>query len=116
MAADIVRGTDYPVLKLNEASELTAASKSAAFTVELTGGDYKTVFIMTAAANGTVAFSIGNGIQGAGADLSVTVKKDTPCAIVLDSGYFKNVTGDDKDCVTVTPSGATDFLIVELPQ
>lgn len=114
--ADIVRGTDYPVLKLNTASELTAATKSAAFTCELTGGDYKTVFIMTPAANGTVAFSIGNGIQGAGADLSVTVKKDTPSAIVLDSGYFKNVSGTDKDCVTITPSGSTDFLIVELPQ
>lgn len=116
MAADIVRGTDYPVLKLNEASELTAASKSAAFTVELTGGDYKTVFVMTAGAAGTVKFAVGNGIQGAGDDLTINVKKDTPCAVVLDSGYFKNVTGDDKDCVTVTPSGATDFLIVELPQ
>lgn len=116
MSADIVRGTDYPILKLNIASELTAATKSAAFTCELTGGDYKTVFVMTPAANGTVTFAIGNGIQGAGADLEVTVKKDTPSAIVLDSGYFKNASGADKDCVTITPSGSTDFLIVELPQ
>lgn len=114
--ADIVRGTDYPVLKLNEASELTAATKDAAFTCELTGGDYKTVFIMTASADGTVDFSIGNGIQGAGEDLSVEVTSGTPCAIVLDSGYFKNVSGDNKDCVTITPSASTDFLIVELPQ
>lgn len=114
--ADVTRGTDYPVLKLNKASDLTAVTKAAAFTCELTGGDYKTVFIMTPAATGTVEFAIGNGIQGAGAALSVAVTKDTPAAIVLDSGYFKNVSGTAKDCVTITPSGSTDFLIVELPQ
>lgn len=116
MAADIIRGTDYPVLKLNEASELTAATKDAEFNVELTGGDYKTVFIMKAAADGTVDFNIGNGIQGAGENLSVDVTADTPCAIVLDSGYFKNISGENKDCVTIVPSGSTEFLIVELPQ
>lgn len=117
--ADIARwnGTSgYPILKLNKASDLTAVTKSAAFTVELTGGDYKTAFIMTPAATGTVTFAIGNGIQGAGADLEVAVTKDTPAAIVLDSGYFKNVSGTDKDCVTITPSGSTDFMVFELPQ
>lgn len=117
--ADIARwnGTSgYPILELNKASDLTAVSKSAAFTLELTGGDYKTVIIMTAAATGTVTFKIGNGIQGAGSDLSVAVTKDVPAAIVLDSGYFKNVSGTDKDCVTITPSGATSFLVMELPQ
>lgn len=114
--ADVTRGTDYPVLKLNKASDLTAITQSGAFTCELTGGDYKTVFIMTASASGTVDFAIGNGIQGAGADLSVELTGGTPAAIVLDSGYFKNVSGEDKDCVTITPSGSTDFLIVELPQ
>lgn len=114
--ADVKRGTDYPVLKLNEASEVTAVSKSGAFTCELTGGDYKTVFIMTPSATGTVTFAIGNGIQGAGADLEVDVTAGKASAIVLDSGYFKNVSGTDKDCVTITPSGATEFLIVELPQ
>ena len=116
MSADIVRGTDYPILKLNVASEITAVTKSDAFTCELTGGDYKTAFIMTASADGTVTFAIGNGIQGAGDDLEVAVTASTPTAIVLDSGYFKNVSGDAKDCVTITPSGSTDFLIVELPQ
>ena len=114
--ADIIRGgaEGYPILSLNEASELTAESKSAEFTVELTGGDYKTAFIMTG--SGTVTFAIGNGIQGAGADLEVELTADTPSAIVLDSGYFKNVSGDNKDCVVITPSAATDFLIFELPQ
>lgn len=121
MALDVTRGAtagaaQYPILKLNEAKAITAISKSAAFTCELTGGDYKTVFIMTPAANGTVAFSVGNGIQGVGATLTVTVAKDVPSAIVLDSGYFKNVSGTAKDGITITPSGSTSFLICELPQ
>lgn len=117
--ADITRAatasaTAYPILELNKAKAVQAISKSAAFTVELTGGDYKTVFIMNG--SGTVTFAIGNGIQGAGADLEVSLTSGTPSAIVLDSGYFKNVSGEDKDCVKITPSAATQFTIMELPQ
>lgn len=119
--ADIARwnGTSgYPILELNKASVVTAASKSAAFTVELTGGDYKTLVLMDnqGAADATVTFAIGNGIQGAGADLVVTVEDGTIAAIVLDSGYFKNVSGTDKDCVKITPSAAVYFTVFELPQ
>lgn len=116
--ADIVRGTNYPVLKLNKGSEVTAVSKSAAFTVELTGGDYKTVFIIANAGNAsaTATFAAGNGIQGGGANLVVTVASSKTVAVVLDSGYFKNVSGTAKDAVTITPSAALSFTIAELPQ
>ena len=71
MAIDVTRGAtagaaQYPILKLNEAKDVIAISKSAAFTLELTGGDYKTVIIMSGTATKTVTFSKGNGIQGAG--------------------------------------------------
>jgi hypothetical protein len=118
MAIDVTRwnGTSgYPILKLNEGSEVTAVSKSAAFTVELTGGDYKTVIIMSGTSGKKVTFAIGDGIQGAGDDLVVTLGSN-PMAICLDSGYFKNVSGAAKDCVTITPEAATSFTVVELPQ
>ena len=118
MAIDVTRGATaaaavYPVLKLNEAKDVIAISKSAAFTLELTGGDYKTVIIMSGTSGKTVTF--GNGIQGAGDDLVVTLGSN-PMAICLDSGYFKNVSGAAKDAVTITPNAATSFTIVELPQ
>lgn len=118
MAADIKRITNYPVLKLNKGSEVTAASKSAAFTVELTGGDYKTAFVIANAGNAsaTATFAVGNGIQGAGSDMVVTVPASKSQAVVIDSGYFKNVSGTDKDCVKITPSAALSFTIFELPQ
>lgn len=117
--ADIKRwdGTSgYPILKLNEASDFAAVSKSEAFTVELTGGDYKTVILMTGTSGKKVTFSVGNGIQGAGSDLEVKLASANTHAIVLDSGYFKNVNGTDKDCVKIAPEAATSFIIFELPQ
>lgn len=108
----------YPILKLNEAKKVIALSKSVAFTVELTGGDYKTVFLIANAGNASAyaTFAIGNGIQGAGSNLVVTVPAGETHALVLDSGYFKNVSGTDKDAVRITPSAALSFTIAELPQ
>ncbi len=118
--ADIARwnGTSgYPILELNKASDLGAGtSKSAAFTLELSGGDYKTVIIFSGTKDKYVKFAIGNGIQGAGDELTVTLGSAYEHAIVLDSGYFKNVSGAAKDCVTITPEAATTFKVVELPQ
>ena len=126
MAKDIVRGATasssptktYPILRLNEAKDVIAFSMSTAFNLELTGGDYKTLILMSGTSTKYVKFHIGNGIQGAGDDLTVTLGSN-PMAIVLDSGYFKNVKGDtshEKDCVKITPEASTAFTIVELPQ
>ena len=119
--ADIARwnGTSgYPILEINKAKAVTATSNSSAFKIELTGGDYKTLVLINNAgsASATATFAVGNGIQGAGANLVVTVGAGATQAIVLDSGYFKNVSGTAKDCVTVTPSAALGFTVVELPQ
>ena len=120
MAIDVTRGAtagaaQYPILKLNEAKDVITITKSAAFTLELTGGDYKTVIIMSGTSGKYVKFAKGNGIQGVGDDLEVTLGSN-PMAIVLDSGYFKNVSGTAKDAVTITPQASTVFTIVELPQ
>ena len=100
MAIDVTRGatassTQYPILKLNEGKEVTAISKSAAFTLELAGGDYKTLILMANAGNASanVVFSVGNGIQGAGSDLAVSIASGKTAYLVVDSGYFKNVSG-----------------------
>ena len=120
MAIDVTRGAtagaaQYPILELNKAKDVIAITKAAAFNLELTGGDYKTVIRMSGTSGKKVTFAVGNGIQGVGSDLEVTLGSNPMC-IVLDSGYFKNVSGDAKDCVTITPEASTDFEIVELPQ
>lgn len=123
MAIDITRAASasasaYPILKLNEAKEVIPITKSSAFTLELTGGDYKTVILMNNASTASVnvVFGVGNGIQGVGASMTVAIGSSTTKAIVLDAGYFKNVSGSDKNAVNIIPSGSVAFSVVELPQ
>lgn len=107
------------LMSLNEGLELTAGeSQSAKFNIEATGGDYKTLILITnaGATKATATFSVGNGIQGAGEDLVVDVKGNKTVALTLDSGYFKNVSGENKGCITCTPSATLTFQCIELPQ
>ena len=107
----------YPILKLNKFADLGAGtSQSAAFGIELSGGDYKTAIIFSGTSGKYVKFAIGNGIQGVGSELTVTLASANEHIIVLDSGYFKNVSGTDKNMVVITPEAATTFKVVELPQ
>lgn len=109
---------DKTVMKLNEATELKSTARSAVFGADATGGDYKTLFIFTNSGNAsaTATLAVGNGIQGAGDDLEITVGAGKTMGIVVDSGYFKNVSGEYKDYIKVTPSASLDVTIVELPQ
>ena len=112
------------LLKLNVASAVKGTSQSAAFGADAKGGDYKLLFLFQNAGNAaaTATISVGDGIQGAGADLTVSVKAAGASdggdvqALVVDSGYFKNVSGEYKDYIKVTPSAALTVRIIELPQ
>jgi hypothetical protein len=109
---------DKTLLKLNEPKELEATAEAAVFGIDAKGGDYKMLFIFSNAgeASATATIAVGNGIQGVGDDLVVTVPAGEMHGIVLDSGYFKNVSGEYKDYVKVTPSASLNVAAVELPQ
>ena len=106
------------VLKLNEAKAITITSKSAAFGADAKGGDYKVLFLFANASesDATVTFAAGDGPVGIGKDFTFTAKGNKTTAIVVDSGYFKQFSGDYKDCYKVTPSAALSVSIIELPQ
>ena len=83
--ADIARwnGTaGYPILKLNEAKEVAATSNSAAFKVELTGGDYKTLILINNA-----------GVQGTANDIEINLKGLINCTkkYALNNKHIKSV-------------------------
>lgn len=106
------------ILSLNEAAEITVTAASAACGLDMAGGDYKTLILFANAgeASATATVAIGNGIQGVGADQVITVGAGETYGIVVDSGYFKNVSGDYKDCIKVTPSASLNVSVIELPQ
>ena len=105
-------------LKLNEGKAIDATARSAVFGAEATGGDYKTLFIFnnTGSSAVTATIAVGDGIQGAGSDLVVSCAGSKTTYLVVDSGYFKNVSGEYKDYIKVTPSASLSVTIVELPQ
>ena len=106
------------VLALNVAKEITITSKSAAFGADAKGGDYKVLFLFANAGNAaaTVTIAAGDGPAGGGQNLQFSAAASKTTAIVVDSGYFKNYSGDYKDCYKVTPSAALSVSIIELPQ
>lgn len=106
------------VLKLNTPAECAATSRSAVFGADAKGGDYKTLFLFNNAGNAsaTATIAAGDGIQGGGSNLVVTVAAGKTMGVVVDSGYFKNVSGEYKDFIKVTPSAALSVTIIELPQ
>ena len=108
------------ILELNKAKEISAlgSSRSAVFGADAKGGDYKTLLMFANAGNAsaTATIAVGNGIQGAGSDLVITVAAGKTMAIVVDSGYWKNVSGEYKDFIKITPSAALTVTVIELPQ
>ena len=113
-----ITAQDRTVLKLNEAKVIDGTSQSAVFGADAKGGDYKTLFVFANVGNSTAkaTIAVGDGIQGAGDDLEVSVASGKTVYLVVDSGYFKNVTGEYKDYIKVTPSAALTVTVVELPQ
>ena len=75
--------------------------------LNFSGKDNRILISVTVAA---ATITTGNGIQGGGPALTVQAGQ----SVVLDSGFFKHVSGEHKGCVYIT--GATAKVsAVELP-
>ena len=85
--------------------------------LDLGGADYKSLILFHNAGNAdaTATIQVGNGIQGQGSTLAVTVEDGDYAAVVVDSGEFKNVSGTDKGYALVTASAALSAAVIELP-
>ena len=116
--------TPHKMGRVNEA--MTAVGNTALFAAvdaadgaefAMSGRDDKTLVLVqnSASSEGTVTVKAGNGIQGVN-DLTVTVPASSTTALVLDSGRYKNVSGNDRGKVVVLGSAATIKLaVIELP-
>lgn len=103
---------------LNEGTAITETETTGEFSVDLTGADYKTVIAFrnaSTSASSTVKINLGNGIQGVGEDIEFTVAKSSTAYVVVDSGAYKQVSGDDKGLLLGTASATLSISAVELP-
>ena len=96
-------------LKFDEGVTLPAATTVGADGMDLdfSGKDYR-ILIEVGGAAATI--TAGNGLQGGGEPLTVAAGS----AVVLNSGYYKYVSGAHKGCVHITGATAT-IKAVELP-
>lgn len=113
MAFDITR------VRIAEASLPTAftfaAGKTAGNVIDFQGEDEKTVILFnnTGSSKATAVVTAGTGIQGV-ADMTVDVPVGFS-AMVLESGFHKQTTGDNKGGVVIKPSATSvTVAVVEL--
>lgn len=109
---------DKTLLTLNTASEIAGTAKTGTFGIDLRGGDYKTLITINNASGGsaTLTLEAGDGCQGGGDDLVVTVANGKTSGIVVDSGYFKKTQGEYKGYIKATASASLTVTVIELPQ
>lgn len=98
--------------KLNEYNVAVATPAATTVTAEgmdldFTGKAHRILIMVTGAA---ATITAGDGIQGGGEALTVPAGQ----SVVLDSGYFKRVSGEHKGCVYITGADAK-VQAVELP-
>lgn len=106
-------------LKFNEAGVLPAAVAMSSATdgcaVDYTGKeDGKILLILEAGSAATAKILAGNGLQGT-EDLEVALKADEKKCIVVESGKFVNVHGENKGKLIVNGGTAIKVAAVELP-
>lgn len=108
-------------VELNEGKVVTLEAATAAadgFAIDFSAQDERTVFLFqnsgTAAA--TVQVKAGNGIQGVTDLEAFSVDAGGIAVFRLDSGAFKQVTGENKGKAVFIPSTTTvKAAVIELP-
>lgn len=98
------------------ANLLTAIDATDGAAITLDGHDERCVLLVqnsgSSATNVTVR--AGNGLQGV-SDLVYSVPQSNLALIVLESGKFKNVSGDNKGKVIINGSAALKVAFIKLP-
>ena len=86
---------------------LTALTANTARAIEWPESDEKMVLVVqnTASSDATLTVKAGNGLQGV-VDLTLTVPKQAVSLVKLDSGRFKNVSGENKGKIVVVSATA----------
>lgn len=115
----IVKLTPSKIEKWNSASgavAFTALDATDGAYYEHTARDDRNVILVKNSASSASNLTIkqGNGLQGV-ADEVISVPASSTVAIAIESGRFKNVTGDNKGRVILTGATTLSVAVVEMP-
>jgi len=116
MAATAITNT---VLKRNEAKAVPTAAtvaKTDGALVTFNKDDQKILLLLKNAvtdATHTAVIKAGNGLQGV-SDLEVTLAKSAEACVVVESGRFMDVSGDNKGKVNIVSKDTTTGTEIEV--
>ena len=85
--------------------------------IDYSGRDDKMLIVLMNATESTVTVTVkaGNGIQGV-CDLKIELAGDASAVLALESGRFKNVSGEDKGKVILATSAAgVGVMAIKMP-
>ncbi len=91
---------------------LTVLTASTDTAIEFAGRDDKTILVINASADCKLTVKAGNGIQGV-SDMTLDVKKGVNL-LKLESGRFKNVSGENKGKIVLNSTGTPSVGIAEM--
>ncbi len=92
--------------------ELEALSAGTAKAIDWTENDNKMILVINADSATDLTVKAGNGIQGV-CDLTLTVPKGVSL-VKLESGRFKNVSGENKGKIVVVSTGTPSVGVAAL--
>ena len=112
-----VKLTDFNAFSPDKTALTVAVDASAGAEFSMSGHDERTLILIQngASAAKKVTIKAGNGIQGV-CDLEKSVGASSYTVIAIDSGRFKNVSGDNKGKVIIMGESADiKVAVFELP-
>lgn len=93
-------------------AELTALTANTTKAIEWSENDNKMILVIDATTATTLTVKAGNGIQGV-ADLTLNVPVGVSL-VKLESGRFKNVSGENKGKIVVVSAGTPSVGVVAI--
>ena len=104
------------VTSIKDPAKVAFKSVSGDFALDLKGKDFKTVILFRATA-GTpkVTIPVGNALGGVGTGLDFTMATGEVRTLVVDSSYYKTVSGENKGCLVGKSNAAVDVAVIHLP-
>lgn len=104
------------VTSINDAAKVVFKSVTGDFALDLKGKDFKTVILFRATAGTpTVTIPVGNALGGVGTGISFAMATGEVRTLVVDSSYFKTVSGENKGYLVGKSNAAVDVAVIHLP-
>ena len=111
-----VTKVEKAVTSINDAAKVTWKSVNGDFALDLKGKDFKTVLMFKATSGAPkVTIPVGNALGGVGTGLSFEMATGEIRTLVVDSSYYKTVSGENKGYLVGKSNAAVDVAVVHLP-